>query len=66
MFCSVVVRAWAERGAGRAGVRARVLVIDGTGANLQEVGVAAGEEAVARLVIEGIVDALGLGAPEDY
>ena len=61
----MVVRAWAERGAGRSDIRARVLVVDGTGAHLQELGVAAGDEAIARLVIEGIVDALGVGTSED-
>lgn len=64
--CSVVVRAWAEPGADRADIRARVLVVVGTDAHLQELGLGVGDAAIARLVIEGLVHALGVTAPEDY
>ncbi len=64
--CSVVIRAWAEPGANRPDIRARVLLVDGANAHLQELGLAVGDEAIARLVIQGLVDAFGMTALGDY
>ena len=61
---TVVVRAWIEAGAGTEDVWARVLVVRGTEAELQEVGVAAGLDAVLSLVSEGL-HAVG-GAPASH
>ncbi len=51
---TVVVRAWIEAGDEAEDVRARVLVVRGTQAELQEIGVAAGIDAVLSLVSEGL------------
>ena len=52
---TLVVRAWVEPGGSPADVRARVLIITGPGADMRELGVAAGLDEVLELVSEGLV-----------
>jgi hypothetical protein len=52
---TVVVRAWVEPGASPSDVRARVLIIEGPGADMRELGAAAGLDEVLELVSEGLV-----------
>lgn len=51
---TLLVRAWAEPGAGRNGIRARVLAIKGPESETQEVGAAVGLIAILELVAEGL------------
>jgi hypothetical protein len=51
---TVVVRAWVEPGHAVADIRARVLLVAGREAELQEVGVAAGLDEVVSLVVEAL------------
>jgi hypothetical protein len=51
---TVVVRAWLEPGSTVEDVRARVLVVRSTDTEFQEVGVAAGLDAVLTLVSQGL------------
>jgi len=60
-----VVRAWIEPSGERADVRARVLVIEGADAQLHELGLAVGDDAIARLVVQALAEGLGLAGPED-
>jgi hypothetical protein len=55
---TVVVRAWVEPGGNPDDVRARVLIITSPGADLRELGVAAGMDEVLALVSEGLVSAV--------
>lgn len=52
---TVIVRFWVESGSPPTDVRARVLVVRGADAELQEIGVAAGVEAVLSLVSRGLL-----------
>lgn len=50
----MVVRAWLEPDSTVSQIRARVLVIHGVGAELHEIGVAAGLDAVLELTSEAL------------
>jgi hypothetical protein len=52
---TVIVRFWVESGSPPTDVRARVLVVRGADAELQEIGIGAGVDAVLSLVSEGLL-----------